>query len=460
MSMQTLEVRRELDQAPTRGFHWVLVVLTFVAILFDGYDTFTPVYVIHFVVEPWGLSSAQAGFLMSSGLIGFAIGSVTHGVIADRIGRRPTLIAGLLIAGLFSLLTGLFGHSFAPFVGLRVVTGLGLGVLMPLGTAYINEYLPSRVRQRMAAIGQFGFSVGAVLASLTGILFTRSLGWPILYWIGSGAIVVAAVYLVVLPESVEHLVGRGHQQRAIQLLSRIRPQRAADYAGAHLQVGARPSGRDWKLPVRPQYRAISVALWISSFLLLFDIYGLSSWTPELLIERGLGFAAGFGSGAILQGLSLIGGLVCAYLIDRRIGRHWALGTWCGLGALSAVVVAFADTTVSNLVLIGAAGFFIIGAQYVLNNECAMSYPVHARGTGQGYMLGFGRIGGIAGPYIGGVLLGGIGGTSVLFVAAAVAAAIATVSTSCLTRLTNKRTSTATPLTTPQTAGGLSRSAER
>lgn len=438
MVEQTLQVRRELDQAPTRGFHWLLVTLVFVAILFDGYDTFTPVYTIHFVVEPWELSSAQAGFLMSSGLIGFAIGSVTHGVVADRIGRRPTLIAGLFVAGLFSLLTGMLAHSFVTFASLRVVTGLGLGVLMPLGTAYLNEYLPGSVRQRLAAIGQFGFAVGAVLASVFGILYTRSLGWPILYWIGSGAILVGALYLAVLPESVEHLVSRNRQESAIRLLSRIHPDRAAVYASVHLQVAAHTSQRDWKLPVRPQYLAVSVALWASSFLLLFDIYGLSSWTPQLFIERGLSFAAGFSSGAILQGLSLIGGLVCAYLIDRRIGRHWALSTWCGLGAISAVVVAFADTTASNLILIGAAGFFIIGAQYVLNNECAMIYPVHTRGTGQGYMLGFGRIGGIAGPYIGGVLLGNIGGTSVLFVATGIAAAIAAISTACLTHLTRRQ----------------------
>lgn len=435
-----IDVRRELNDAPPRRFHWLLVVLIFIGITFDGYDTFTPVYVIHFVIDSWELSEAQAGFLMSSGLIGFAVGSVTHGVVADRIGRRPTLIAGLFIAGLFSLLTGLFGHSFAVFIALRVLTGLGLGILMPLGTAFLNEYLPAAVRQRFAALGQFGFACGAVVASVVGILYTRAAGWEVLYWIGAGAIAVAALYLLVLPESVEHLVTRGKQAEAVRLLSRIRPERMRSYSETGLQVSAEAARGDWQLPIRRRYLGISVALWASSFLLLFDIYGLSSWTPELLIERGLGFAAVFGSGAVLQGMSLVGGLVCAYLVDRRIGRRWALALWCGLGAVAAVAVAFVDTTASNLLLIAAAGFFIIGAQYVLNNECAMSYPVYARGTGQGYMLGFGRVGGILGPYIGGVLLGSFGGTSVLFVAVAIAAGVAVISTSFVANLSDKTSS--------------------
>lgn len=427
MAGQSIAVRDELAEAPVRPFHWMLVGLVALATIFDGFDTFIPSYMIHFVVEPWGLSSGQTGFLVSSGLIGFGIGSLCHGVIADRVGRRPTLIAGLLVAGVFSILTAVFARSFEVFVALRVLTGLGLGVLLPLGTAYINEYLPRRVHNRMAVLGGTGFGIGGVLAAVAGVLFTRSLGWEVLYYIGGGAAVVGLVYLVVFPESVEYLVAHGRHERATALLSRLRPDRAAVYRTATLTTPEHTGVRDWRLTIHPEFRRRTVALWISAFLLLFCVYGLAAWTPELMIERGQSFTEGFSFGGVLQAMSVLGALLGGFVADRWLGARHTLMLWCGIGALAALLVTVTNTPVANIIGIAGAGLFIIGGQFVLNNICAVTYPVHARGTGEGLMLGFGRLGGILGPAIGGALLGVFDGGWVLFGAVALAAGLAVVS---------------------------------
>jgi hypothetical protein len=83
----------ELGAARLVPYHWALVSLIVLATLFDGYGTLVPSYVIHFVVKPWHLAPSDAGFLVSAGLIGFAVGAVGHGPIADKFGRRPTLIS-------------------------------------------------------------------------------------------------------------------------------------------------------------------------------------------------------------------------------------------------------------------------------------------------------------------------------------------------------------------------------
>src|SRR5947208_5703316 len=113
MAAEPIDVRDKLAGAAVRPFHWWLVVLVALATIFDGFDTFIPSYMIHFVMDQWHLSPAQSGFLVSSGLIGFGIGAIAHGIIADRLGRRPTLIAGLLVTGVFSLLTAVFAGSYA-----------------------------------------------------------------------------------------------------------------------------------------------------------------------------------------------------------------------------------------------------------------------------------------------------------------------------------------------------------
>ncbi|HEY3685864.1 MAG TPA: MFS transporter [Streptosporangiaceae bacterium] len=449
-AVERIDVREELAGARVRPFHWVLVALVAAATIFDGFDTFIPSYMIHFVVKPWGLSEAQTGLLVSSGLIGFGIGSLVHGVVADRIGRRPTLLAGLFVAGVFSLLTAVFARSFGPFVLLRVATGLGLGVLLPLGTAYINEYLPRRVHNRMAVLGGCGFGVGGLLAAVAGVAFTPALGWEVLFYIGAGSAVLGLLYLAVFPESVEYLVARGRTGTAAALLARLRPDRAEAYRAAVLTVPPHEGLRDWRLTISPAYRPRTLALWSTAFLLLFCVYGLSTWTPELMIARGHGFAAGYAYGGILQLMSVAGAIIGGVVADRWLGGRRTIMLWCAIGALGALLVAVVGTSATDILGIAMAGLFILGGQFVVNNICARTYPVHARGTGEGLMLGFGRLGGILGPYIGGALLGVFSGTSVLFYAVTVASAAA-VATASFTVARRGRTGAGSPAGEVRTA---------
>jgi MFS family permease len=423
------DVRRELDQAPVRSFHWLLVGLVCLASLFDGYDTVVPAYVIHYVMRPWHLAPSSAGFLISSALIGFAVGSVCHGVIADRVGRRPTLITGLLLAGVCNVLTGLLAHSFGSFVLLRLVTGVGLGVILPLGVAYLNEYVPGAWRNLLMAVGGSGFMVGAVLASLLGVFLTPAYGWVILFYLGAVAVPIGLVFLFVFPESAEYLVTRGRVDQVRALLSRVRPDRAAAYAEGEPTTSGRVERERavWLEVLSPRYRRTTIALWVTSFFVLFCIYGLQGWVPTLMIQRGEGFAGGFAFGAVLQGFGALGGAAAAYLADRRLGQRLTVIIFALLAAVAALLVAGFNVTVTNVIGVAALGFFVIGAQGILNNLSAMTYPVQIRASGEGFTLGFGRLGSILGPYIGGVLLGVLEGTYVLFVAVAVAAVAAAVS---------------------------------
>lgn len=172
-----IDVHAELADAKIEPMHIRLGILLSLLTLFDGYDTFNPAYVIHYVRGPWGLSLQEAGILGSSGLVGFLIGAAIHGAIADRVGRRVTLIAGLWITTAFSALTALMAHSFDSFCILRVLTGLGLGVLLPLSTTYINELAPRRFANRFALWAvALGWATGGAAAGLVGVFITPYTG--------------------------------------------------------------------------------------------------------------------------------------------------------------------------------------------------------------------------------------------------------------------------------------------
>nr|WP_246583888.1 MFS transporter [Bradyrhizobium iriomotense] len=397
-------------------FHKLLGVLITLITLFDGYDTFNPAYVIHYVVQPWGLAPSQAGLLVSSGLIGFLFGAIGHGSIADRLGRRGTLLAGLWIVNVFTLLTAILASDFWSYCALRFVTGLGLGVLLPLGTTFINELAPKRVSNTFSLWGvTLGWSLGGVCAGLVGVFLTPQHGWQILYYVGALSIPLTFVAHAILPESPRFLAARSRVEELRALLARLRPERAAVYETATFKSDGNVPQSTIAALLSPRYRRISLTIWVTAFLSLFAIFGLTGWIPTVMLKRGETFAASFGFGALMQAMSFIGGLTLAMLADRNFAltpRY--LATWWLSGGIAVLALVFVSGHGVNLAIVAIAGFCIIGAQHVLNNFTAGSYETCFRASGVGMELGIGRVGAILGPYVIGLLQQVTGGPDAVF----------------------------------------------
>lgn len=425
MHSTVIDVQEELAEARIGKLHIRLGIILALLTLFDGYDTFNPAYVIHYLRAPWGLTLQQAGMLVSSGLVGFLCGAALHGMVADRIGRRSTLIAGLWITTVFSLLTALLANSFQTFCLLRVLTGLGLGVLLPLSTTYINELAPRRVANRFALWGvALGWALGGAAAGLVGVLVTPHTGWRGLYWIGSLSALLIPFLHFYLPESPKFSLLRGKTDALRDFLSGLRPDKAELYRNAEITVPEKPARPPLSALLKTQYRRASLSIWATSFLSLFCIFGLSAWIPTLMLARGESFASSFGFGALMQVMSFIGGLVCGHIVDKRgASRTWLSLWWFG-GAVAILSLVFFHDHMMNVVCTAAAGFCIIGAQFVLNNFTAASYDTSLRATAVGMELGVGRLGAILGPFIGGALQQNFGGQNAMLVAMCIAAATA------------------------------------
>src|SRR5579862_643610 len=405
MADHGIDVHEELAEARVSGFHLRLGLIMGLLTLFDGYDTFNPAYVIHYVAAPWGLKGSQAGLLISSGLIGFLIGSALHGLVADRLGRRGTLLGGLWITSIFTVLTALFADSFISFCALRVLTGLGLGVLLPLATTYINELAPRRVANSFALWGvALGWALGGTIAGLVGVFATPVLGWKALYWVGSASFLLLPFLHSQLPESPKFLVLSNRTAEIRKLLSRLRPERAALYASSTISVArAQQAVNPVAVLVSRRYRRTTFAIWLSAFLSLFCIFGLTGWIPTVMMQRGETFSASFAFGAVMQIMSFLGGLVVGHLIDRFGGSRGLLAMWWIAGGLSVLALIVFNTHIVNLSAIALAGFCIIGAQFVLNNFTANSYETAVRATAVGMELSIARVGAILGPLVAGVL---------------------------------------------------------
>jgi AAHS family 4-hydroxybenzoate transporter-like MFS transporter len=415
-----IDVREEIANAPIGRYHRFLALLIGMVVFFDGYDTFNPAYVIHYVMKPWHLAAGRAGWLVSSGLIGFMIGSLVQGKFSDRFGRRATLLAALWIVTLLSFATAALGRSFFTFCSLRLLTGLGMGALLPLGVTYVNEYAPRRLANTFSMWGwALGWAAGGIVAAAIGIYLTPTFGWQALYYAASLSIVLVLVCHVALPESLQFSAMRGNWQGITQVLCRLNPSQVARYtAPGERFIFPEPSDRpaSVSLLLSPRYRRTTWSVWLAAFFVLFGIWGLTGWVPTAMMQRGEGFATSFSFGALIQAMAFMGSLLCGYIADRGGKDREAMAVWWLGGAISVGILALVNVHALNVICVGAAGFCILGGQNVLNNFTAASYDTEVRGTAVGMMLGVGRAGGILGPFVTGLLQQHTFGTAGLFAA--------------------------------------------
>src|SRR5690348_18311656 len=352
-------------------------------------------------------------------------GSLAQGEFSDRYGRRATLLGALWIATLFSLATALFAHSFWAFCGLRVLTGLGLGALLPIGVTYLNEFAPRRTLHTFATWA-LGWAMGGVAAAGVGVFLTPSLGWQALYYVASLSAALVVVCHIMLPESLQFSAMRGRMGDLPAILSRLNPSRADAYADPRARFIFAASPKDAAsvvLLLSGRYRRTTLAVWATACFILFSIYSFTSWIPTAMMQRGETFAVSFGFGALIQVMGFVGSLPCGLLAERTGRDRIFLFVWWMGGALSVLALALVNRHALNIFFVAAGGFCIGGGMNILNNFTAASYETEVRGTAVGTMLGVGRLGAILGPYLTGWLQQIHPGSMALFGAISLAVAL-------------------------------------
>jgi AAHS family 4-hydroxybenzoate transporter-like MFS transporter len=222
-----VDVAQFIEQQPVGGFQ-VRLLLTCAAVLFlDGFDTQAIGYVAPALAKEWGLTKAALGPVFSAGLFGLMIGALVFGPLADRIGRKKIIIFSTLAFGLGRLVTA-FIQDVNTLLGIRFLTGLGLGGAMPNAVAMTSEYSPHRRRATMVMIMFCGFSVGAALGGLLAAALIPQFGWRSVFVVGGVApLLLAPILALRLPESVRFLALTGRApERVAELLARINPKAA------------------------------------------------------------------------------------------------------------------------------------------------------------------------------------------------------------------------------------------
>jgi AAHS family benzoate transporter-like MFS transporter len=357
------------------------------------------------------------------------VGALTAGSLADRLGRRRTIIG---CVAWFTVFTGLCGLATSPevFGGLRFLAGLGLGGLVPSANALTSEFVSTQRRSVIATVMMSGVPIGGSIAAVVGIEAIPSLGWHSMYLFAFSGFVLLALIVVLLPESPSWLRAHGRVDKALAI-ERQFGVTVVEHTGAKHRPGIRTI-------LRPPFLGATVLFATASIATLLAWYGLGTWLPKLM-SGDARFDLGGNPLTFLLALNLgaVAGSVITAWAATRIGP---LPSAVCAATVAAGGLAFLVTYPSSVTLVYAAlivaGVGTHGTQCLIISAVATHYPAQLRGTSLGFALGAGRIGAVTAPQLGGWLLGaglGVGSNFLLFAGAAAASAVLLLATHLATR---------------------------
>ncbi len=390
---------QEFDQGGLTRFHYRLITVAGLGTLFDSLDVGIVSFVIAALIQAWSLNAFWAGVVGSINLVGMAIGAAVAGSISDRIGRRQIFMLTLLI---YSVATGLSGLSIALWMLLlcRFVVGLGLGGELPVTTTMVTEFLPTKARGRGIVLLESFWAVGWLAAAVVAFLVIPAWGWRAAFFVGA----VPALYVLYLrrgiPESPRFLMRTGRSGEARRIMEQVSGR---EIAATNLVMPSTVSRPKLRHLFSERFRRRTVMLWILWLGMNFAYYGMFLWLPSVLVAHGYSLVNSFGYTLIVTVMQLPGYFSAAWLVDK-MGRKATLVIYVLLTALFATLFGHAQSVSAVLLFGSGLGFFNLGAWGTTYAYTVEQYPTMARGTGSGWAMGVGRIGGIVGPLVVGALL--------------------------------------------------------
>jgi len=420
----TINVSDLIDHARLGAFQIGVCFLCGLSLIMDGFDTQAMGYVAPAIIQQWKIPSASLGPVFGAAPSGVLFGSLAFSMLADKIGRRPVLIALTLFFSVLTILTARAG-SVNELLVLRFIAGMGLGGIIPNATALVGEYSPRGVRIFMMMLATNFFNAGAAFGGFVSAWLIPSFGWrSVFYFGGIVPLVVGALMLFLLPESLQFLALRGRQSDNVRKwLKRITPEAPIGGSTQFVVQEHKHAGMPFLQLFREGRATMTILLWVINFMNLLNVFLLASWLPTVMKAAGYSTSIAVLVGTTLQVGAVVGTLVLGWLIEK-LGFVPVLSTCFVVACINVALIGKPGLPLILLfAVVFVAGWCITGAQPGVNALSATYYPTNLRSTGIGWGLGVGRIGAIVGPVVAGELIGLRWSSQALFIAASIPALI-------------------------------------
>ncbi|EST33054.1 MFS transporter [Streptomyces roseochromogenus] len=397
----------------------LIALLGLAVMVSEGLDITIASFVYPNVMRDWGTSMSAVTTTVTAGVLSMAVGGAVAGPLADRYGRKGVTVAGILVFGVATAVTGL-AADIEVFATLRVVACAGLGAVAPVVMAIVADSTPARRRAPVVALAFSGIAAGTVAGGFLASAVIPGFGWPALLALcGLAPLPLVPLIAAYVPESVSALLTRGRPAEQIhESLALLAPGR--DTSHVDLTGGRdderQPTRKLSAIVLSRSFAPTTLLIWLCYFVLLGVVYLLLNYLPLMVARAGLTAARTGVVVGLFGGGTLCGQLLASFGL-RRYDRFRFLALASALSGLAVCVTAAAGTGYAGLsALVSALGVCLGGSMGSLQAVGALAYPSTLRATGMGWMSGIGRIGTLTSGLLGGVMIGaGWGIPRILFV---------------------------------------------
>lgn len=393
-----MDLVSRVQRLPIGKFHYTLLWVIGLGWMFDAMDTGLISFILTKMAAEWQMTPTEKGWVVSIGFVGMAIGAVFSGGLADRWGRRTVFAVTLVI---YSIATALcaFAPNLTWLLVFRFIVGLGLGGQLPVAVTLVSEYIPAHVRGRFIVLLESFWGLGWLVAALISYFVIPNYGWHIAFLIGGLPAIYVFIILKKVPESIPYLINRGRIEEAHALVQKLERQCDVEVIQT-IEVKAVSTQKNVSFQQlwSGGFARRSLMLWLIWFGIVYSYYGIFTWLPSLLVNKGYTIVQSFEYVLVMILAQLPGYVVAAWLVEK-LGRKMTLAGFIGMCAVSAYFFGQADSVQMIMVWGCLMSFFNLGAWGVLYTYTPEQYPANIRAFGSGWASAIGRMGGIFAPLV-------------------------------------------------------------
>ena len=394
--------REIIDEGRLGGWQITALAMTIWLNALDGFDVMSISFAAPGIASEWSLPQNVLGWVLSMELIGMAVGSIFLGGMADRFGRRPTIL-GCLIVMAIGMIMAPFSAGVTQLLLWRLLTGFGIGGMLAALNATVAEFANARYRNLILPLMVIGYPLGAFLGGMIASNLLAGGDWRGVFYLGAG-LTFATIPLVLwlVPETPDWL----NERRPKHALERINTT-LRRFGLAEVDRLAPPPTHKPRAALieifQPPLLGRTILLTLAYLTHVTAYYYFVKWIPKLVVD--MGFDASQGGGVLT--LAMLGGALGGGLlgvVSLKIGVRLATVIALGAACLMLNVFGQAPHDIAMLGWIAAVtAFFSNAAAVGFYALLAMAFPPRVRATGTGLGIGFGRAGAAMGPALAGIL---------------------------------------------------------